>query len=134
MKENILNALMILCIVSITLFTGIGAFNAPVETGEASLGGSAFMNDFPSVSRSTSVSVNPNASVEVAPANVARQYLVISNNGASSVYLTLGSGATLNSGILISASSTYTIDADALYTGTITARATATTTVLVTEK
>lgn len=92
------------------------------------------MNDFPSVSRSTSVSVNPNASVEVAPANVARQYLVISNNGASSVYLTLGTDATLNSGILVSASSTYTIDADALYTGTITARASATTTVLVTEK
>lgn len=133
MKENILTTVLAGSIVLIALFTGMGAFGEK-ESSEASLQGASFINDFPSVSRSTSVSVNPNTAVEVAPANVARQYLVISNNGASSVYLTLGTGATLNSGILVSASSTYTINADALYTGTITARASATTTVLVTEK
>lgn len=99
------------------------------------LQGASFINDFSSVSRSTAVTVGPDTSMQLAPANVARQYLVISNKSANSVYINLGSAdATQSSGILISASSTYTIDQNALYTGAIQAVASATGTVLVTEK
>jgi hypothetical protein len=131
-NENIVSAILFGCLVLITIFTGVGAFG---NKNSESLQGASFINDFSSVSRSTSVSIGPGGSKTVAEANPARQYMVISNNGNKVVYLNFGaSAATVGSGILLSASSTIQIDQSALYTGAIQARSYSSTTVLVTEK
>lgn len=99
-----------------------------------------FINDFSSVLRSTSfelpLATSTDTSVEIAPANVARQWMLISNDSTTTdMYLNFSSSpAATSSGILLSPQATFEININALYTGAIQAIGVATSTILVTEK
>lgn len=75
-----------------------------------------------SITASTSTLLSGTSQIILAT-STARLYAIISNDGAGAVYLSLsGNPATVDSGILLAASSTYTIEAGKnLYIGSITA-------------
>ena len=83
--------------------------------------GSTDINRFSSATNS-SIAVTSTSITVLSAGGGGRQYAKITNDSAYVVYLALGSTATANSGIRLSASGgTYEIDSTNLYVGTIKA-------------
>ncbi len=82
-------------------------------------GGPAAVNDFSGVVSNSSVEVGPGNSEQVAATSTSRKYLVLSNDSAEAVYLSFSNPASVNSGMLLAASSTYEINPDNLFVGSV---------------
>ena len=68
----------------------------------------------------SSVSIGPLSSTRVVASSSARQYVLLSNSASQTIWCNLSdASSTANNGFLIAATSTYTINASNLYTGSI---------------
>lgn len=74
-----------------------------------------------STASNTRVAVDNSASVQLLAANLNRKYVYIMNNTGKAYYLKLGAAAVVGQGILLSNNGMYEITQDNLWTGTINA-------------
>lgn len=95
--------------------------------------GSAELNRFIKAPTNTSVSCGTSSTLAVAT-STARQYIALVNDGATTVYLGLGTSATSSSGIRLNASGgSYEMGVSGLFTGSIFCMSSATSTLTVVE-
>jgi hypothetical protein len=114
-----LNTILLVCVLGVGVYLAVpkqemvgGIYSNPgiVALGDSNLASSSF-SALASASATTILASNPT-----------RAYAICTNRGPSSIYLMLGTKAAINTGILVPASSSFTISATQnLYTGAVTA-------------
>lgn len=113
MKQTIIT-IVISILATLVLVLGLNHTGA-VNTGDGIQGVINY------VSTSTAISVSSATSTRLLASGAARVYAIFTNNGTSTVFISIGSPALANRGITLFASSSYDISQKNLYIGQVNA-------------